>query len=441
MILSLFATAAPVAGAQDGSDDGFIDGSDTDILGTDFSEVEPLPGEEDGLAPEVIDPSMMLRAADLGIPETGEPEIVGGSTTTISKHPWQIQLWIVLPDGRRAFFCGGSIVRDDVIVTAAHCLDDLDVLGFDDDLQITAGSTFESITAGQQREVTSYTQHGSWNPNSRNGAGNGYDIAVMKLASPLNFNKNVQPIPLATASELNSATTARTSGWGDTSQGGSPSDQLRQVNVPIYSDQFCDNLYGGVIADNREVCAGGLTGVDSCQGDSGGPLTINVDGVRKLAGIVSWGSGCAAGFPGVYAQIENFAGWMLKKMPTRKCGGFKVTVDIMLGQTPTNGNDVIAGTPWPDVINAKKGHDRVCGMDGSDVISGGNGNDRIYGGNGYDKLVGDRGNDILRGGNGKDTLKGKGGKDTLIGGNGNSDVCKGGNGVDVLDNSCETKQQ
>jgi Ca2+-binding RTX toxin-like protein len=122
------------------------------------------------------------------------------------------------------------------------------------------------------------------------------------------------------------------------------------------------------------------------------------------------------------------------------CQGKIVTVNLNLGQIPTNGDDVILGTPGDDVINAKLGDDIVCGGEGDDTIRGGGGNDIllggpgndiIYGSDGNDTLIGQDGTDILRGGNGDDSIIGGAGDDRLQGGSGNDNI-KGNGGNDEI---------
>ena len=113
------------------------------------------------------------------------------------------------------------------------------------------------------------------------------------------------------------------------------------------------------------------------------------------------------------------------------CNGEEVTVNLALGETPTNGDDVILGTDDADVINGGAGNDIICGGDGADTINGGAGNDTIDGGQGRDVLRGGVGDDTLRGQRGKDTLNGDKGTDTLNGGKGDDNI-RGGKGRDTL---------
>lgn len=127
------------------------------------------------------------------------------------------------------------------------------------------------------------------------------DVAIMKLAQPLKFSNDVQPIRLAPAGyAVADGDTVVVSGWGALSSGGSSPSNLFEVGVPKVNQQVCINSYGSSSITNRMLCAG-IGGKDSCQGDSGGPLTHN----DLQVGIVSWGRGCAlAGYPGVYARVS-----------------------------------------------------------------------------------------------------------------------------------------
>lgn len=132
-----------------------------------------------------------------------------------------------------------------------------------------------------------------------------------------------------------------------------------------------------------------------------------------------------------------------------ECGGQAVTVQLALGEKPTNGNDVIAGTSGDDVIDGRGGNDVICGLGGSDLLIGGSGNDRIYGGPGSNRIYGLKGNDtlfggggddIIRGGSGNDFVRALGGDDDLDGGFGNDilvlgvgrDTAVGGQGDDTM---------
>ena len=98
--------------------------------------------------------------------------------------------------------------------------------------------------------------------------------------------------------------------------GGSTPETLKYVRVPAISNTACNSDYGGSITDAM-ICAGypGVGGKDACQGDSGGPFICNDGGKAVLAGVVSWGYGCAdAAYPGVYARTTYVLDWIKSQM-------------------------------------------------------------------------------------------------------------------------------
>ena len=83
------------------------------------------------------------------------------------------------------------------------------------------------------------------------------------------------------------------------------------VSVPVISNSICNDgsHYSGDITGSM-LCAG-QAGKDSCQGDSGGPLVIDDGGIKKQAGVVSWGIECGlARYPGVYTRVSVFTDWV-----------------------------------------------------------------------------------------------------------------------------------
>ena len=228
----------------------------------------------------------------LGLAGLGSPAgaVVDGRDTDIAETPYQVAL---LFDGGHG--CGGSIVSDRVVVTAAHCTEGELV----ESLSILAGAT-DLDDEGQRIAVQALIEHPGYSSTQLG------DVAVLVLAEPLEFNDRVQPIALATDDEVRSATTGIVSGWGALSESeeeGSP-DTLQSAVVPMVSDEVCEISLG--IDGATETCAGG-TGTDSCYGDSGGPLAIEVDGEPRLAGITSWGDECGGDTPGAYADVPAFA--------------------------------------------------------------------------------------------------------------------------------------
>ncbi|MFI9767792.1 S1 family peptidase [Streptomyces sp. NPDC052415] len=218
--------------------------------------------------------------------------IVGGSTTTTAAYPFMMQI----TDSAQNQFCGGTLVSTTKVVTAAHCMAG-ETTG---SVRVVGGRTHRDGTDGTVATVGKIWIHPGYKH-----ATDGDDVAVLTLSTSMPYT----PAPYVSADQTGvyaAGTTARILGWGATSANGSASSQLRTATVPIVSDAGCASSYGTDYLASDMVCAGHASGgVDTCQGDSGGPLLV--EGV--LAGITSWGEGCAAaGYPGVYTRLTSFSG-------------------------------------------------------------------------------------------------------------------------------------
>ncbi|CAG9764483.1 unnamed protein product [Ceutorhynchus assimilis] len=226
--------------------------------------------------------------------------IVGGVVANIKDLPWQVAL---LRNGGQ--ICGGILIGRRVVLTAAHCVAP-SIISSVSQLNIRSGSNRHN-SGGLRVAVSQIIIHPQYQ--DCRGCAPDYDIAVLHLAADA-ISDGVPAAAIAmhdSNARIPAGTTATTSGWGATSEGGSGSVQLRRVDVPIVAQTTCRNVYGSIIS-TRTICAG-LTegGRDSCQGDSGGPLVVN----GKLAGIVSFGGGCARpGVPGVYASVPGYRAWI-----------------------------------------------------------------------------------------------------------------------------------
>merc|ERR1719167_589201 len=224
--------------------------------------------------------------------------IVGGEEAEPHEFPWQVSL------RRRKdnfHFCGGSILNENTVITAAHCT----VIWEDaSEVVIVAGEHNKKVDEGTEQyvDVSKLETHENYQ-NLQN------DIALWHLADSLTFDDAVQPVPMPEPNQIAEGPCTVT-GWGTLSSGGKTPDVLMKVDVPLVSDTKCKLEYPLSIVESM-LCAG-EAGKDSCQGDSGGPLVCpKGDGSVYLAGVVSWGRGCGAIFsPGVYTEVSYFVNWI-----------------------------------------------------------------------------------------------------------------------------------
>ncbi|MEM6531976.1 MAG: trypsin-like serine protease [Myxococcota bacterium] len=247
--------------------------------------------------------------ASSGIAGRKPDRIVGGTDADIRDFPWQVSLQA----SGFGHFCGGSIVHENWVLTAAHCVGGG---GF----SVRAGVTNSGDNEGQDRSVDLVIVHPEYNGNTVDGR----DIALLRVAQPFDLTAaNVTAIAPVTALQASAGLTApdivsTVTGWGTLSEGGSLSPVLQRVAVPIVSLADTSEAYGIDISSDQ-IAAGilGVGGKDACQGDSGGPLVVrDEDGMFALAGIVSWGNGCARPeFPGLYARVSSFEGWISETAP------------------------------------------------------------------------------------------------------------------------------
>ena len=249
---------------------------------------------------------------------------MGGTEAEAGEYPWQVT--VLKKQGQSLYFiCGGTLIADQRVVTAAHCTS-----GSAGSLKVLVG-TQQLSTGGSILDVSSYADHPSYSSSTDR-----FDAAVLELATS-GIAAGGQTLSLI--GEEGSGDDAlwapgkllAISGWGATSEGGITSDQLREAQVPRVADSTCGqgDYYGSAFDPATMVCAGPAAGgVDTCQGDSGGPLAAstqdplpasqNNPSQWRLAGITSWGQGCArAKKPGVYTRVAAPAirNWILGTTP------------------------------------------------------------------------------------------------------------------------------
>ena len=243
------------------------------------------------------------------------PNIVGGNTATDGEFPFLVRLYIDI--GGSSYLCGGSLLSDTWVITAAHCLDGAPVSG----VSIRAGSNQKS-SGGERVYADQLFLHPDYDP-----ATSDHDIALIELTSAVTAPKTgtIDRLTSNESTAMPEGSPVWVAGWGTTSSGGNTSEDLLKVSVNVSYPSSCAANSGYSSADitNNMICAsipGG--GQDACQGDSGGPL-FRYDGSDLwLAGIVSWGIGCAlSSYPGVYARVANYDTWISQTMAGSNTGG------------------------------------------------------------------------------------------------------------------------
>ncbi|XP_042861268.1 chymotrypsinogen B-like [Penaeus japonicus] len=241
----------------------------------------------------------------------GVNRIVGGQEAEVGEYPWMARLEI--RSGDLTSYCGGSIVTATHVITAGHCVDEVNT-----DVIVTAGKHDIQLDQENNTQVFKAKQilrHPQFSATTSEN-----DIALITLLEPLEWTPYVGPICLPPDADFEDRM-AIVTGWGSLAFEGPKPSKLNEVAVVVTDQESCKEAYSQSVflITNNTICAAD-SGKDACQGDSGGPLVIKENGIWVLIGIVSFGRGCAMeGFPGVYTRVSSYNSWILSSMALGSC--------------------------------------------------------------------------------------------------------------------------
>ncbi|KAG7227830.1 hypothetical protein INR49_013624 [Caranx melampygus] len=238
--------------------------------------------------------------------------IVGGENATARSWPWQVSIHYLV-----SHICGGTLINNQWVLTAAHCIPE----GLANRWILYLGRETQSGPNVNEvnRTVSQIIIHPDYNNTLLNN-----DIALMKLSTPVSFTEYIRPICLASnSSQFYNSTPCWATGWGKLGKDEPLPDRLQEVQIPVIGNNECSCNYLPVeeakITGNM-ICAG-QENRGACQGDSGGPLQCKQGSVWIQAGITSFGVPCAlAGLPEVYARVSEFQTWITDQVAGSSVG-------------------------------------------------------------------------------------------------------------------------
>lgn len=235
---------------------------------------------------------LVSSVSSLNIPNK---RIIGGQEASNHSYPYQVSL-----QDSGTHFCGGSIISDTFVLTAAHCVDRRSM----DSVTILAGSN--SLRSGIRFTTAEFHIHPQFLRTTMES-----DIAVVRVGETFKFGANIQPIQLPYEDHRDPVEVILT-GWGyvDYMTQETP-EFLQEIRLKTLNVDDCDvrQINSPWKVGIKHMCTL-HEDIDrgACSGDSGGPLMLN----ETLVGLVSWAYGCAAGRPDVHTRVFFFIEWIAR---------------------------------------------------------------------------------------------------------------------------------
>ncbi|EDW94705.1 serine protease 1 [Drosophila yakuba] len=226
--------------------------------------------------------------------------ITNGENARTDQFPYQVGLSLKI--GSSSAWCGGSLIGNEWVLTAAHCTDGVD------SVEVYLGSTVRSSPKVKHHVTKSdIIIHADWNSRTlRN------DISLIRIPH-VDYSSAIHNVELPKheshyASYDGDEVIA--SGWGRTSDSTSAvAAHLQYAHMKVISNSECKRTYYSTIRDTN-ICVSTPAAVSTCNGDSGGPLVLASDKVQ--VGLTSFGSaaGCEKEYPAVFTRVTSYLDWI-----------------------------------------------------------------------------------------------------------------------------------
>ncbi|XP_053674803.1 collagenase-like [Anopheles nili] len=229
--------------------------------------------------------------------------VVNGETASLGQFPYQVRLTVNLANGQRAL-CGGSLLSDEWVLTAAHCVQKAKSL----DVHLGAVDFDDKTNDGRVVLVSeNFFAHEKYNPLFVVN-----DVALVKLPEKVQFNDRVKPVALPSGNSDYTERPVVVSGWGLMKTGGEVAQELQYATLKVITNVECSKTFSPLVVRKSTVCARGDEKQSPCNGDSGGPLVLADE--KTLVGVVSFGHalGCERGFPAAFSRVTSYRDWVKK---------------------------------------------------------------------------------------------------------------------------------